>query len=562
VPTTAALSAQNIASTVACVTAYWCYTADTTYTGPTGVVLQMAVDANSCPNDQVPTVDHVILTRVTVPSAGSSGASLANASLKISLSASQYNESYDGATAYNYNDACLTNSATFSQAGGTPASCTFIPDKVLFASTDVGYHNTAPTPVIINCSALVLTYTVGGSVSGLPAGTSLLIADTINGDSSTVSANGSYTLAAQLATGAQYNITATPSNSTVNCVVSNGSGSIGTTNAFVAINCGGGSGGGIPPVALNNPNGLLWVTPYLFVANSGGANGGQVLVYSEQLNNATDHLVSGLTLVASITQGINIPARLAVDANNQLYVTNLGNNTVTVYNISAANIAANTIAQVTAATISSGITRPLGIAVDSSGLVYVANNSANSISIFQPASGGGFTQVGGALTSDGESNLFLAPGALYFDRNDDVLFVGLGPSASASGILSYTPPLTASSRPLFLLSGSSCASAPSGPTGFGYLPTGEAQVSISSYYNSSVSVYGLVDLIGRGSGGACPLPDFSSLNGASSVTQIARPEGVVPDGVGNLFVANSSANTVTAYAPGVGIAAAPVYTQH
>jgi len=561
---TAALSAQNQRSAASCAAAYWCYTAAASYTGPTGVSLSMLIDAINCPNDQYPPNAHV-LTSGTVPSGGSPG-TVTNAPLAFIFTASQSNSNYNGGgngpAPYNYNGACGTNDATFTQGkGGTPASCTFTPAKVLFLPDDSGgTHNTSPTPVIINCSAIVQTFTVGGAVTGLPTGITLAVADTINGDSTTVSANGSYSLAAQLGIGAPYNITATPSNSAVNCVVSNGSGSIGSGNANVPINCSGG-GGGIPPVPLSNPNGLLWQTPYLFVANSGGANGGQVLVYSEQLN-SSQNLVSGLTLVASITQGINVPSRLAVDANNQLYVANAGNNTVTVYNISAANVAANTIAQITADTISSGIARPLGIAVDSSGMVYVANNSQNSISIFQPASGGGFSQVGSALMSDGVPNAFLAPGALFFDARDDVLIVGLGPGSGPNEVLTYTPPLTSSSRPLFVLSNSNCSTGPSGPTGFAYYPLGQAQVLISNYYNSSVQVYGIVDLIGRGSGGACPPPEFSSLNGVSPLSQIAQPEGVAVDGFGNVFVANSSSNTVTAYTPGTGISATPVYTQH
>jgi hypothetical protein len=564
---TTALTAQNIASTTTCALAYWCYKAGATYTGPTGVSLSMFISANSCPNDQLASTVHVLTSGNTVPSGGSPG-TVTNVPLTFIFTASQYNSSYNGGgagpTPYNYNDTCGTNGATFSQGkGGTPATCTFTPATVLFLPDDSGgTHNTSPNPVSINCSAIVQTFTVGGPVSGLPTGTTLAIADTINGDSTTVSANGSYTLAAQLGVGAPYNITATPSNSAVSCVVSNGSGSIGSGNANVPINCSGGSSGGIPPVPLSNPNGLLWQTPYLFVANSGGANGGQVLVYSEQLNNSTQNVVSGLTLVASITQGINVPSRLAVDANNQLYVTNAGNNTVTVYNIGAANVAANAIAQITADTISSGIARPLGIAVDSSGVVYVANNSQNSISIFQPASGGGFSQVGSALTSDGESNAFLAPGALFFDARDDVLLVALGPSSAPDEVLTYTPPLTSSSRPLFALSNANCSTGPSGPTGFAYYPLGQAQVFISNFYNSSVQVYGIVDLIGRGSGGACPAPEFSSLNGVSPLSQIAQPEGVAVDGFGNVFVANSSSNTITAYTPGTGISASPVYTQH
>ena len=119
-------------------------------------------------------------------------------------------------------------------------------------------------------------------VSGLPAGASLVLTDTVNGDSVTVTANGAFTLPALIGSGANYNVTASLST----CTVSNGSGAINganVTNVSVFCTSGGGGGGGITS-SLNAPKGIVWGNKLLYVPNS-GAN--QVLVLSEVLADPT-----------------------------------------------------------------------------------------------------------------------------------------------------------------------------------------------------------------------------------------------------------------------------------
>lgn len=436
-------------------------------------------------------------------------------------------------------------------------NCTFTPSSITFTSSDTGYHNSYTGPAVITCTPA--TYTIGGAVSGLPTGASVTVSDTDNGDNVVVSANGSFTLPAALGNGAAYAVTATASSSAFGCTVSSGSGSINSSNvANVAVNCS--AVAGVTSIPLSGQNGLLFLAPnYLFVANYGGANGGQVLVYTEQLDSAS-HRVTGLTLVASITQGISGPTRLAADSNNHLYVANTSSNAVTVYDVSSqSSIAANTIPQITADTISTGITHPLGVAVDNAGNVYVANNSANSISIFQPASTGGFTQVGSALTTDGTGNAFSAPGVLAFFQvpgAGNYLLVGLGPSVGADSVLLYSTPLAATSRPIYALSNSNCSTGPSGPTGLALLSSGSPQLYVASFYSSSVVSYGVSSFLSGGS--SCTAPSFTS--GAAS--QVSQPEGLAVDGFGNVFVSNANTSSITAYSPGSGLGSAPVYTQH
>ena len=82
------------------------------------------------------------------------------------------------------------------------------------------------------------TYTVGGTVTGL-TGSGLLL-QTNTGDVVTVPAAGAFTFANQLGGGAAYVVTVKtqPSAPAQNCIVTNGSGTVGTTNiTTVAVAC-------------------------------------------------------------------------------------------------------------------------------------------------------------------------------------------------------------------------------------------------------------------------------------------------------------------------------------
>ena len=93
------------------------------------------------------------------------------------------------------------------------------------------------TSIAVNCTTS--TYTVGGTVSGLGNGDSIVLRN--NGaDPVTVSANGSFVFPAAIASGASYTVSTTSPSSPVaqTCTVSSGSGSVTNGNVTsVAINC-------------------------------------------------------------------------------------------------------------------------------------------------------------------------------------------------------------------------------------------------------------------------------------------------------------------------------------
>ena len=133
------------------------------------------------------------------------------------------------------------------------------------------------TNVAVACAASK-TFTIGGTVNGLNAGTSVTLLD--NGtDSLTVSANGAFTFKTALASGAAYKVTVGTQPTGETCTVTNGTGTVGTSNVTnIAVACSSGTGGSgaywIPYSASPVPN----VTPV-------GKNG-LFLIPSDKLTSA------------------------------------------------------------------------------------------------------------------------------------------------------------------------------------------------------------------------------------------------------------------------------------
>jgi DNA-binding beta-propeller fold protein YncE len=342
------------------------------------------------------------------------------------------------------------------------------------------------------------------------------------------------------------------------------------TGASVALPAGG-FAGLKPPIygvgvgaasGLNSPEGLVYANGSLYIANSGN---NQVLVYAIQTNSTTG-VVTGMTLSSSITADLNDPVRLALDSAGHLFVANLGNNTVTVYDTN------NNNAEITASgkplISSTSLNRPLGVAVDSKFNVYVANNGGNSISVFQPVTaggvGGGYTEASfSPVTADASGDLFPAPGVLL-DINfggQDYLLVGIGSSTATNYIYLYSAPFSGppvlqgdlSSAP----GGVACATMPTGPTGIAVFYSQSvplsSQIFVTSYYNNDVTEYFAQQVLGAS---GCPATTATG-------TQINGPEGVAVDTAGvNVFVANAGANTITVYGSGAALTAGPIYTLH
>ncbi len=139
--------------------------------------------------------------------------------------------------------------------------------------------------------------------------------------------------------------------------------------------------------------------------------------------------------VGSITDGVSAPAGVAVDNAGALYVTNEGNNTVTVYPQGSSS---------PSLTIGNGISGPYGIAVDSSGEVFVSNLNNNTLTGYKagatsPFETIDFTNFGQpvGVGVDGSDNIWVAS-----DSNNAVFEIAAGSqTVQNSGLTNLNGPI-------------------------------------------------------------------------------------------------------------------------
>jgi hypothetical protein len=101
---------------------------------------------------------------------------------------------------------------------------------------------------------------------------------------------------------------------------------------------------------------------------------GKIYVANYGSNTVTTYAADGTPTTSSITTGLTRPLFLAIDAVGTIYVTNIGNDTLTTYKSDGTG---------PLFTIS-GLNHPMGVAVDATGKIYVANNFGNSVYTYNP----------------------------------------------------------------------------------------------------------------------------------------------------------------------------------
>lgn len=215
-----------------------------------------------------------------------------------------------------------------------------------------------------NVSCSTNSYTVGGTVSGLPGSTQVTLRNN-GGDALTLSANGAFTFATPVAHGGSYSVTVGTQPVGGTCTVSSGSGSNLAANvSSVSVSC------SVP------------ATSWFYVPDYGN---NRVLGYS--LNRTTGALTSipGSPWAA----GSNNRWVATNPARTFLYTSNQGANTVSAYTVNASTGALTAVADSPYATG----TTPTSVEVSPNGkFAYVTNANGASVS--------GYTidQTTGALT--------------------------------------------------------------------------------------------------------------------------------------------------------------------
>ncbi len=130
-----------------------------------------------------------------------------------------------------------------------------------------------------------------------------------------------------------------------------------------------------PPLGGTAPTSALTGVAHTNAASAGPAKKKrkQLLYVADFQNDAIDVFEQSTTKSPKakykITKGISLPDGITTDKSGNLYVTNDGNNSLTIYHEGAKS---------PATTITTGMNDPVDVAVDAYGNVYVANNPSNS----------------------------------------------------------------------------------------------------------------------------------------------------------------------------------------
>jgi len=331
---------------------------------------------------------------------------------------------------------------------------------------------------------------------------------------------------------------------------------------------GGASGNGTVQLAAPSPN-ATWTASsnasWLAVSpGSTSGTGSAVIqyVYAANPNSAPQTgtlTIAGLTFTVTqagsgyqpfsasatlISQGLNLPYGVAVDASGNLYIADTGHNAVEEWN--AATQQMTTL-------VSSGLNAPHGVALDSFGNVYIADAYNNAIKEYSPASQQVTTLVSTGLNFplgvavDGQGNVYIAD----FNNN---------------AIKEFSP----ATQALTTLVGSGLHN----PTGVVVDELGNVYIAdfqdnaikvwsaatqqVQTLVSTGLSLPNAVTVSGQGNlffidGNNNALKELNPGNPAPSTllsSGLSGAFGVAADALGNFYVANTNSSTILKYSMG------------
>jgi HYDIN/CFA65/VesB-like, Ig-like domain len=318
-----------------------------------------------------------------------------------------------------------------------------------------------------------------------------------------------------------------------------------------------GANGNVAPIAPNNtglcaPAGIaVDGSGNIYVLNNGSREGGEdtVTVYSaDSKGDATPSAT-----ISGPNTGLNRPVGIAVDHGGNIYVANQGPfsngsfaSSVTVY---PAGSNGDILPSATISGANTGLRDPSGITLDGSGNVYVANQGNNYLGVdwtvaVYPAGSNGNVAPSATI---GGSNTGLdgtGTGGIAVDRSGNIYVLGSGTvSVYPVGSNGNVSPSATISGPFTGLGGS---------TGIAVDGSGKIYVSNTGGNSGSVTVYP------AGSNGDI-LPS-ATISGPSA--GLDSPIGIALDGSGNMYVANGGGNaaepSLTVYPAGSSGDVAPI----
>jgi len=286
---------------------------------------------------------------------------------------------------------------------------------------------------------------------------------------------------------------------------------------------------GGPNTGVNDPQGIaLDSSGNIYLANLGSAS---VLVFPA-LGGSTGLLNESPTAtISGNNTGLSLPVGIALDSSATIYVADLSGSRVLVY--SQLGSSTGLLDESPVATISgskTGLALPFGIAVDSTGNIYAADPTAASVFVYPPlgSSTGLLNEVPIATISGSKTGL-VGPHSVALDSSGNIYVA----DSSAAKVFVY-PPLATSTglpneSPTITIGGSNTGLIQ--PSGIGLDSSGNIYVTDS--VAASVFVYPPLET-STGLLNEAPTAAIS----AAITTGVSYPQGIALDSSGNIFVAN------------------------
>jgi sugar lactone lactonase YvrE len=198
-------------------------------------------------------------------------------------------------------------------------------------------------------------------------------------------------------------------------------------------------------------SGNLWV-----------ASNGSIVQYSASQLKKSGSPAAAVTLSGS---AISSPEGLAFDASGDLWVANAGNSTVAEFAVAQLATSGSPTPPVVISAPGSALTRPVGLAFDASGDLWVSNSTPNTVVEYTPAQLAGTGDPAPTVKFSSVAMSLSAPQFLAFDGGGN-LWVANGEGLTTFTIEAFTPAqITAGSGhpvPAIVLSSFTNSDAPAG----------------------------------------------------------------------------------------------------
>jgi sugar lactone lactonase YvrE len=355
------------------------------------------------------------------------------------------------------------------------------------------------------------TYTIGATVSGL-SGT--LVLQNNGGSNLTVTADGTYTFAGKYPSGTGYHVTVLTQPAHQGCSVTNATGTL--ANASVTA----------PTVTCQDP-GLA-----LFAGNAAGAGS-----------------ADGTGPAASF----QTPAGVATDSAGNVYVADFNNETIRKITpggvVTTLAGAAEVMGSADGAGAAARFSVPSGVATDIAGNVYVADLGNNTIRKITPAGVvstlAGTAGITGSADGTGAAASFSSPSAVAADGAGNVYVADSGNNtirkitpAGVVSTLAGTAGVTGSAD------GTGAAASFSGPSGVA--ADGAGNVYVGDLANNTIRKITSVGVVTTLAG----TPGIKgSADGTGATASFSAPSGVATDSTGNVYVADFDNDTIRKITP-------------